>query len=68
MFVTIDPTRDTVGQLRHYSRDFDSRFQWLTGTPEQIAAVTKSFRVYIGKVGLPSDDMTNASHLLMICE
>jgi protein SCO1 len=50
LFVTIDPARDTIGQLKYYSRDFDPRFQWLTGTWEQVEAVTKSYRVYIGKV------------------
>jgi cytochrome oxidase Cu insertion factor (SCO1/SenC/PrrC family) len=52
VFVTIDPSRDTIGQLKHYSHDFDSRFQWLTGTQQQIETVTKDFRVYIGKVRL----------------
>ena len=50
IFVTIDPARDTIGQLKYYSRDFDPRFTWLTGTVEQLTGVAKDFRVYVGKV------------------
>ena len=50
VFITIDPARDTIGQLKYYSRDFDPRFTWLTGTIEQLQTVAKAFRVYIGKV------------------
>lgn len=54
VFVTVDPYRDTIGQLRYYSGDFDSRFRWLTGTPSQVAATLKDFRVYTGTVNKPN--------------
>ena len=50
VFISVDPRRDTVGQLRHYSADFHPSIQFFTGTPEQVAAVTKAYRVYFSKV------------------
>jgi len=45
-FVTIDPNRDSIGQLRSYLQDFHPKLIGLTGTPEQIDKVAKTFRVY----------------------
>ncbi len=49
IFVTVDPERDTVEQIRSYADFFHPRLVALTGTPEQIAAVAKSYRVYYAK-------------------
>ena len=46
IFITIDPARDTRKVLAEYVRAFDSRIVGLTGTPEQIAAAAKAYRVY----------------------
>jgi protein SCO1 len=43
LFVTVDPDRDTPDQLRTYLGSFDSRIIGLTGSREQIAAVTAAF-------------------------
>ncbi len=47
ILITIDPQRDTVDQLAQYvaSPAFPSDLIALTGTPEQIAAVTGAYRV-----------------------
>lgn len=50
LFISVDPSRDTVAQLKHYSQDFHKDFEYLTGTKDQIAAVAKSYRVYFSKV------------------
>ena len=50
LFITIDPQRDTAGALAGYVKLFDNRLIGLTGTPEQIAAVAKEYRVYYAKV------------------
>jgi protein SCO1 len=50
IFVTVDPDRDTRAVLGKYVKAFDPRIVGLTGTPEQIAAVTKVYRVYYAKV------------------
>jgi protein SCO1/2 len=50
VFVTVDPERDTVPQMASYAAHFHPRLLALTGTPEEIAAVSKTFRVYAAKV------------------
>jgi protein SCO1/2 len=50
IFISIDPERDTVEQLSAYHEYFHPRFSMLTGTPEQIGAVAREFRVYYAKV------------------
>ena len=38
------------------SLDFHPRFHWLTGTKDQIASVTRAFRVYFSKVDENDDN------------
>ncbi|WP_169924133.1 SCO family protein [Sulfurifustis variabilis] len=45
LFVTIDPERDTPEQLRRFVPQFDPRFIGLTGTPEEIAAAAREYKV-----------------------
>jgi cytochrome oxidase Cu insertion factor (SCO1/SenC/PrrC family) len=52
LFISVDPRRDTLAQLKNYGQDFHPSFEYLTGTKEQLAAVTKKFRVYFSKVFL----------------
>ena len=49
LLITIDPERDTVSHLAEYVSLFHPRLVGLTGTPEQVAAVTKAYRVYAAK-------------------
>ena len=46
LFITVDPKRDTPSVIKQYAAAFGPRIEGLTGTPEQIAAVAKEFRVY----------------------
>ena len=50
LFVTIDPQRDTPAVLKAYMANFDPTFLALRGTPEQLAATAKEFKVYYKKV------------------
>ena len=50
IFITIDPERDTAPKLNEYVKHFSSRIVGLTGTPEEIAAAAKAYRVYYNKV------------------
>lgn len=56
LFISVDPARDTVGQLKHYAQDFHENMIYLTGTKEQIAAACKSYRVYFSKANENEDD------------
>ena len=49
IFITVDPQRDTPEVIASYVKAFDNRLVGLTGTPEQIAAAARAFRVYYAK-------------------
>ncbi|MBS7811280.1 SCO family protein [Roseococcus pinisoli] len=53
MLITIDPERDTVAAMADYVSRFHPRMQGLTGTPEQISAVARRYRVYYARVQRP---------------
>jgi protein SCO1/2 len=50
VFITVDPERDTPAALKEYVGQFGPAMLGLTGTPEQVAAAAKAFRVYYQKV------------------
>lgn len=49
IFITVDPERDTSAVMKEYTSAFHPRLLGLTGTPQQIAAVSKEFAVYSSK-------------------
>jgi cytochrome oxidase Cu insertion factor (SCO1/SenC/PrrC family) len=49
VFISVDPERDTPDKLAGYVKNFDPRLVGLTGTPEEIAAVAKAYKVYYAK-------------------
>ena len=50
IFISVDPQRDTPEKLAAYVKNFDPQLVGLTGTPEEIAAVAKAYKVYYAKV------------------
>src|SRR5581483_3913427 len=57
-FVTVDPERDTPAVMKDYLQSFDPRLRGLSGTPAQIEAVEKAYRVYAKKVPTSEGDYT----------
>jgi len=53
VFITVDPERDTPELLGRYAASFDKRIVGLSGSPEEVAAVLKAYRVYATKVPDP---------------
>ncbi|MHC3127319.1 photosynthetic protein synthase I [Brevundimonas sp. GN22] len=53
VFISIDPARDTPQMMKDYlsSDGFPEGVIGLTGTPEQVAAAAKAYRVYYQKSG-----------------
>ncbi len=53
VFVTVDPARDTPQQMKTYldAQALPVKTLGLTGTPAQIAATAKAYRVYYAKAG-----------------
>jgi protein SCO1/2 len=58
LFISIDPERDDVAALKDYLSSFPDQIIGLTGTPDQIAAVAKEYRVYYAKHPLKDGDYT----------
>ncbi|KAJ0402718.1 hypothetical protein P43SY_007860 [Pythium insidiosum] len=56
LFVTVDPNRDTIAQMLEYKKDFHPSFKMLTGTRDQVADITKAYRVYFSKADENDDD------------
>jgi protein SCO1/2 len=52
-FVTVDPARDTPGQLKKYLSSFDPRIQGLTGSDAAVAKAAKEYSVFYQKAPLP---------------
>jgi len=46
IFITVDPERDTPEVMGEYTAAFGSRIVGLTGSPQQIAAVSKEYGAY----------------------
>jgi protein SCO1/2 len=53
VLVTVDPERDTPAALAEYVGRFHPRMVGLTGTPEQVAAIARAYRVFYAKVQRP---------------
>ena len=69
VFITVDPERDTPSALADYVKLFDDRLVGLTGSPAEIAAVARLFRVYYGKVPQKGGDgylMDHSSFLYLV--
>jgi protein SCO1/2 len=66
LFITIDPARDTPAVLAQYTAAFDPRIVGLTGTPDEIAAAAKAYRVYYAKVDQGSDYTMDHSAILYV--
>ena len=56
VFITVDPARDTVAEMKLYADSFHPRLVALTGSAEQTAAAAKAYRVYYAKVGDDEED------------
>ena len=59
IFVSVDPQRDTPQVLGEYVASVSNRMVALTGTPDQVAAAARAYRVYY-RIG--SDAATNPNY------
>lgn len=68
IFVTVDPQRDTVDVLKAYVPSFHPRLVGLTGTPEQIERMTKSYGAYYAPVPIGGGDymMDHSGFILLM--
>lgn len=69
IFITVDPARDTVAQMKLYAENFHPRLIALTGTPEQVAAAARAYRVFYEKGKGTNDDdylMNHTSYIYLM--
>lgn len=67
LFVTIDPTRDSIVTVTEYAKIFHPRIIGLSGTESQIEALQKKYQVYAQKTGEEEDylvDHTSRIYLM----
>ena len=71
VFVTIDPARDDVAAVRDYIVFFHPRLVGLTGTPEQVEAMTDAFGVFYARArdtGETTDYLMDHSSLIFLMD
>ena len=51
VFITVDPERDTPEVVSDYAEAFHPRMVGLTGSPEQVEAAAKAYRIVYAKDG-----------------
>lgn len=49
IFITVDPERDSLGQLKEYLAFFNKSFIGISGSTEQTAEITKKYAVFFEK-------------------
>ncbi|MFM9917331.1 MAG: SCO family protein [Rhizobacter sp.] len=62
VFVTVDPDRDTAAVLKSYMSGFDPSFVALRGTPDEIAATAKEFKVFYARVPGKTEGSYSVDH------
>jgi protein SCO1 len=62
LFITVDPERDTPKIMQDYVSSFNPHIIGLSGSPQAIGAVEKSYRVYARKGPLQSDGSYSMDH------
>ena len=50
IFITVDPERDGVENLKKYLSNFDPKIIGLTGTNEQINSIKKNYKIFSKKI------------------
>ncbi len=69
VFVSIDPGRDDVATMKNYVEAVDPRLTGLTGSPQQVSAMSGAYRVYYAKVEdakRPADYLMDHSSLIFL--
>ena len=62
VFVTIDPDRDTAAVLKAYMASFGPDFVALRGSPDQLKAAAKEFKIFFAKVPGKSEGSYTMDH------
>lgn len=66
LFITLDAERDTPAKVGEYAKSFGPKLIGLSGTPEQVTAAAKAYRVYFKKVPGSEPGNYNIDHSSII--
>ncbi len=68
IFISVDPARDRPAIVKEYVAAFGPQFVGLTGSPEQIARVTREYHVYVEKksTGRGGYDIRHSSQIFLM--
>lgn len=61
VFITIDPERDTVEQMKSYVSNFHEQLVGLTGTEQEVKDTAKAYKIFYNKV---SDDPSSTEYVM----
>jgi protein SCO1 len=62
LFVTVDPNRDTPAVLAAYVKNFAPQIEGLRGTPDQLAALARRYRVVYSVTPATEDHSYEVTH------
>ncbi len=62
LFVTVDPERDTPKVMQDYASSFGGSITGLSGSPQEIGAAEKAYRVFSRKGQIQSDGGYSMDH------
>ena len=70
LFITVDPERDTVEELRQYMSGFHPSFLGLTGPVDTIREVATQYKIFYSKVGGTGvgDYLVNHTNLILLMD
>jgi protein SCO1/2 len=66
VFVSVDPERDSPENVKAYVENFSAGLVGLTGSPEDVAAMAKAYRVFYQKVPGPTAQDYTLDHSSII--
>lgn len=66
VFISVDPERDTVDQVREYVKEFHPKLVGLTGNSDEIRKVARAYRVYYMKTEEEGSDYL-VDHSIVMC-
>ena len=61
LFITIDPERDGIKEVRSFLENFNPSIKGLTGSTKEISSIIKDFRIYVRK---NADSSNNQNYLV----
>ena len=66
IYITVDPERDTVEEMKEYAGHFHPSLVALTGSADKIADVARAYRVYYAKAGEDEDYLMDHSSFIYL--